>query len=193
MTLFETLISAAVFLVVCSAVLTGVIALQRTFSSSQSYAANHGAEMRVSDYIARDLRQATSVSPAGVMPITMTIPGYLYLDANTGLYVPGAPSVTANGIQYVDNNSNPIPVNTVSYYVSNGSAYRSVNNVALDIADNVQNLQITPCTFSSLGSHAGQVSGVTITITFASGYSYNGTAIPQIFCDETLERNAQLY
>src|SRR5215207_9465891 len=78
-TLAETVVAAGVFLVLCTAFITGAISLQRNFSNTKDYARNHSAQLRISDYIARDLRQAVTFSQVGssqALVITMTVPNF---------------------------------------------------------------------------------------------------------------------
>src|SRR3954466_13307579 len=100
-TVMETVVAAGVFAVLCVAFITGSISLQRNFSNTKDYARNHSAQLRISDYIARDLRQAVSFSQTGsgaALVMILSIPNFY--DA-TG--TPRMPVVNANGsVSYQD-------------------------------------------------------------------------------------------
>src|SRR4051812_13364003 len=100
-TFAETLVAAGVFAVLCAAFITGAISLQRNFSNTKDYARNHSAQLRISDYIARDLRQSVTFSQVGSgqdLVMTLTVPNFY--DASG---TPRNPVVNADGsVSYKD-------------------------------------------------------------------------------------------
>src|SRR3954466_731966 len=79
MSLAETMMSAAILGVLTMGALMGMVALQRCFTATNGYSAHMGDELRISDYISRDLRQATSVAKTGTgtsTRLTLNIPNY---------------------------------------------------------------------------------------------------------------------
>src|SRR3954466_2460978 len=77
--LAEVMIASGVFLVIAASFITGLISLQRSFASTMSYARNHAAQLRISDYLARDLRQALTFSQSGSgsgIVVSLTLPKY---------------------------------------------------------------------------------------------------------------------
>src|SRR3954471_21473656 len=78
-TLVEVIVAAGVFMMLSAAIVTGVVSLQRNFTNTGDYAVNHSTQLRISDYIARDLRQAVTFSQSGTGDatiITMDVPNY---------------------------------------------------------------------------------------------------------------------
>src|SRR4051812_6276045 len=133
-TLMETVVAAGVFMVVSAAVLTGVVALQRNFANTSDYSFNHATQLRISDYLSRDLRQALSFSQAGTgaaLVMTMTVPNYYQSDGT-----PRTPTVNADGtVSYTDASVAPAKkVSTIRYYMQNDSIFREVDGVSKQIA-----------------------------------------------------------
>src|SRR3954466_16360114 len=99
--LAETVVAAGVFAVLVVAFITGAFSLQRNFSNTKDFARNHSAQLRISDYIARDLRQSVAFSQTGTgaaLVMILSIPNFY--DA-TG--TPRMPVVNANGsVSYQD-------------------------------------------------------------------------------------------
>src|SRR4051812_6099464 len=78
-TMAETMVAGGVFLIICASFITGVVSLQRNFSSTINYSQNHAAQLRISDYIARDLRQSLTFAQSGSgasLVMTVTVPRY---------------------------------------------------------------------------------------------------------------------
>src|SRR3954453_4079506 len=78
-TLAETVVASGVFAILCVSFITGTISLQRNFSNTKHYALNHSALLRISDYIARGLRQAISFAQPGngsALIMTLTVPNF---------------------------------------------------------------------------------------------------------------------
>src|SRR3954465_4193675 len=105
-TLAETVVAAGVFAILCVAFITGSISLQRNFSNTKDYARNHSAQLRISDYIARDLRQSVTFSQVGSgqdLVMTLTVPNFY---DSTG--TPRNPVVNADGsVSYKDTSVTP--------------------------------------------------------------------------------------
>ena len=60
-TLTEVMISSPIFSSISLGLLMGFTSLERSFSATTDFATNHSDEMRISDYLALDLRRALSV------------------------------------------------------------------------------------------------------------------------------------
>jgi type II secretory pathway component PulJ len=121
-TLAETLVSLAVFSIVSAGVIAGVVSLLQTYNGSTNYAKKHAAEMRISDYLALDLRRAQSVTISGTgsgTVVTLNIPNY-YGTLN-GNAVHCLPQVTGSAVYYQANGANSVQV---QYRLSNGSLLR---------------------------------------------------------------------
>ena len=127
-TISELSISVAIFSIVSIGLLMGFTSLERSYAATTVYTINHADQLRISDYLAVDLRRAIAVQ-AAQNDTSIYIPTYYdangavqtpTLDGNGGVYY-GAPGVSVK----------------VHYYLSNGSIYRQEGNCpAVVLADN---------------------------------------------------------
>ena len=62
--LVEMMVSVVIFSVICMGLLMGMISLQRNFVATTDFATNHADAIRISDYLALDLRRALTVQAA---------------------------------------------------------------------------------------------------------------------------------
>src|SRR5215217_7729776 len=143
-TLAETVVASGVFAILCVAFITGTISLQRNFSNTKDYARNHSAQLRISDYIARDLRQAITFSQTGTgaaLIMTLTIPNFY-----DGTGTPRTPVVNPDGsVSYKDSSVTPPKITTtLRYFINNQTMYREVDGVARPIAENVAGFIVIP-------------------------------------------------
>ena len=169
-TLVEFMVAAGASSLILIALVLGSVSLQRSYRGGDQYANAQNSQLRVMDYLTRDLRRAQSVSvtPDGKQ-VSVTVPDfYDVYDSN------GNPS-TKPGV-----NSQPRDFNvstgiyganplTITYYVdvTTSSLIRQVNWVAsggaaqqsnTTIADGVQSFQLGFVNYGSI---------VQATITFA--------------------------
>lgn len=126
-TLTEVLISSAIFSVVSLGLLMGFTSLERSFSAATDFATKHSDEMRISDYLALDLRRAFSVQ-AAQNNTTIAIPSYY--DANR---TPQLPQLDGTGVVYYGPLASPTPPSSVDlslytihirYYLQGSTIYR---------------------------------------------------------------------
>lgn len=149
-TLHEMLIAMSISSVVLAAAMTSGIALQKSFKAVDSYFGTHMQQIRIIDYLSRDVKRGlivtTSVSPQSV---TVTIPNYLIQSgdaeaiANPSLVgTPRTPTVTytTSGLQVNYGAS----TSTVVYSVSGNSIVRIENGVITTIASSTD--QLVPTT-----------------------------------------------
>ena len=68
----EMLISMVIFSAISLALMMGFTTLERNYAATQDFALNHGDEMRISDYMALDLRRATAVATSRTVIGVMT-------------------------------------------------------------------------------------------------------------------------
>jgi prepilin-type N-terminal cleavage/methylation domain-containing protein len=90
-TLTELCISLAIFSIVSAGLLMGFTSLERSYAATTAYTINHADQLRLSDYLAMDLRRAVAVQPAQ-NNTTIFIPRYY--DANG---VPLKPALDGKG------------------------------------------------------------------------------------------------
>src|SRR5438552_18411509 len=90
--LSEMMISTLIFSAISLALLMGFTALERNYSATTDFALNHSDQMRISDYLALDLRRALSLQTAAndttiYIPTDYDTPGTPHtpvLDGNGG-------------------------------------------------------------------------------------------------------------
>lgn len=130
-TLPEMLAAMGVFILFAGTLLTTWTALQTTAVNTSAYAQRQNDEMRIVDYVRRDIRRASNVEiyngatlvtgTAFGTELRLTIPDY-YADSREednaiGTTTVNAPAVVSGVVSYGANL-------TVRYYVSNGAAIR---------------------------------------------------------------------
>ncbi len=79
-TLVEMLMTIASSSIVLTALISGGVALVRSFAAVEGYSIAEGDQLRVSDYISMDVRRALTASVDNNNVLTITIPNYY--DAN---------------------------------------------------------------------------------------------------------------
>lgn len=149
-TLYELLIAMSISSVVIGAAMTSGIALQKSFKAVDSYFGTHMQQIRIIDYLSRDVKRGlivtTSVSPQSV---TVTIPNYLIKSgdpeaiANPSLVgTARTPTIayTASGLQANYGST----TSTVVYSVNGNSIVRIENGVVTTIASSTD--QLVPTT-----------------------------------------------
>ena len=155
-TLVETMISIAVFSAVSLGLVMGFASLERSFTATADFATNHADEMRISDYLALDLRRALSVQTAQ-NDTSIYIPAYY--DANGN---PQAPAVDQNGDVYYGAVGTSVRLH---YYLSGSTIYRQQESQApIPIAENVKDFVFN---VTDLGKVV--TTKITFKPTFASG------------------------
>lgn len=176
--LAEMIVASSIFFSVSLGLLMGFTALERNYAAATDFTQNHADEMRISDYMAMDLRRAIAVQAAR-NDTTIFIPAY-YDQTGT----PRTPTLDGEGgIIYGAAGSSV----RVHYYLMAGTIYRQQESApATPLAVNVQDFVFDV-------TDAGKV--VTTRITFkptfnsagASSAATNATA----FYNTTLLRNSR--
>jgi prepilin-type N-terminal cleavage/methylation domain-containing protein len=129
-TLAELSISVAIFSIVSIGLLMGFTSLERSYAATSVYTINHADQLRISDYLAMDLRRATAVQ-AAQNDTSIYIPSYY--DANGAIQTP---ALDGNGSVYYGDKGSSVKIR---YYLSDGSMYRQEGTgPAVVLADNVQ-------------------------------------------------------
>ena len=100
-TLVELTVAVALGAVVFGAALAGVISLQKSYASTEQYAADLTDQTRLLDALSMDLRRAKDVIVTGdgkgnATAVEVTLPNYYQYDAKTGKAAPYTPSIYAN-------------------------------------------------------------------------------------------------
>lgn len=140
-TLIEMLMSMAGSSIVLTALVVGGVALMRSFAAVEGYSFSDGDQLRVSDYIALDVRRALTASVDANNVLTITIPNYYDTNNNNPTWSTAHaldPSFDTNGaIKYGGGTT------TIRYYKLSSNFIREVNGTANTIATNVSSFQVT--------------------------------------------------
>jgi hypothetical protein len=148
-TVAEMIIATAIASTILAVTLTSSVALQRSFSEVDNYSTTHMQQIRIVDYLARDVRRGLSVtSSVDRQMVTIAIPKYIYQVGDADL--PDASKIgtprppkrvydtsTSTGdakINYGDTTS------TVQYRVQGSSILRTQDGVVTTIASSTDNL-----------------------------------------------------
>ena len=164
-TILETMMAVGSTSIMMAALITAGVTLQRSFAAIEGYSISEADQLRVSDYIALDVRRALSASVANGT-LTLTIPNYYnahndnpswanatptgLIDDGYGGFIYGTGSTFAGSI-------------TIRYYQQGASFIREVAGTPNIIATNVSSFSVTPQDLSS---------SVSCKITFAPTFTY---------------------
>jgi prepilin-type N-terminal cleavage/methylation domain-containing protein len=147
-TLVEMLIAMAISVAIIAATLTTSVALQKSFYWVDNYFGTQMQQIRIVDYLARDVRRGLSVvSSADRHTVTVNLPRYIIqagdADATgSNIGTPRAPSLAVSNGNY---NVNYLPTSTSStsvvvYTISGSSILRTEDNVITTIASSTDSL-----------------------------------------------------
>ena len=129
-TLTELMISVSIFSIVSVGLLMGFTSLERSYAATGAFAINHADQMRISDYLAVDLRRAVAVQ-AAPNDTSIYIPSFY--DANGAIQMP---NLDGNGGVYYGASGSSVKIR---YYLSAGTMYRQEGNgPPVVLAGNVQ-------------------------------------------------------
>ena len=147
---------------VLGAMFTSMSYCYRNSSAVEAYATSEGNQMRISDYIAFDVRRSLSVNATNDV-LTMTVPDYY---GNGGVIpstgaAPKDPVLVNGSVTY---SPNPI---TITYYQQGSNFYRTLNGAASVIAEDVADFSVT----AALSGKA-----VTCTTTFSPAFTLDTSA-----------------
>jgi prepilin-type N-terminal cleavage/methylation domain-containing protein len=175
-TLAEMLVALGVASVVFAAIITASVALYRSFNAVDAYFSTQMQQLRIIDYLNRDVKRATVVTTsANLQSITVTMPNYLIKAgdaeavANAALVgMPRNPTVTlsATGPQV----NYGTGTTTVVYSVSNNSILRTENGQVTTIASSTD--QLLP---QSTDVELANTEYANTTVTFMPIFTMNGS------------------
>jgi type II secretory pathway component PulJ len=176
--LAEMMISTLIFAAISMGLLLGFVALERNYAASSDFAINHADQMRISDYLALDLRRALSLHAAS-NDTTIYIPSYYDPNGN-----PTTPALDGQGGVYYGAAASSVMVH---YYLSGGTIYRQQDSgrpiaLAVNVQDFVFNV-----------TDQGKVVSTRITFnpTFVSGRASADATAATAFYNVTLLRNTR--
>ncbi|HJT81844.1 MAG TPA: hypothetical protein VJ719_11655 [Chthoniobacterales bacterium] len=167
-TLAELTVAAGIGTAILAALTTASIALQRSFIAIEDYAKGQNDQMRISDYLALDLRRAFSVAITGSsahppVTVTLVIPNFYQPKEPNKPSVPWDPRITGvTGWPYKKHHhhkhqnvilnqvidygpSGGATTKTVTYVFDNGAQTltRNVDGVASVIATEVKDFNVS--------------------------------------------------
>src|SRR5881275_1353422 len=117
----ELIVSTSIFCSISLGLLMGFTSLERNYAATTDFTQNHADEMRISDYMALDLRRAISVQAAR-NDTTIHIPSYYDQSGN-----PQTPTLDGQGGVIYGAIGSSV---TVHYYLMAGTIYRQQDNAA---------------------------------------------------------------
>ena len=176
--LSEMMISTLIFAAISMGLLLGFVALERNYAASSDFALNHADQMRISDYLALDLRRALSLQAAS-NDTTIHIPSYYDPNGN-----PLTPALDGQGGVYYGAAGSSV---TIHYYLSGGTIYRQQGSGRpIALAVNVQDFVFDV-------TDQGKVVSTRITFnpTFVSGRASADATAATAFYNVTLLRNTR--
>jgi hypothetical protein len=184
-TLGEVMIALSLSSVILAASITSSVALQRSFNAIDKYFATHMQQIRIMDYMARDVKRGLIVTTSvDLQTVTVTLPNYLIQQgdpeaiANPALVgTPRTPTITntpsGQQVNYGATTS------AVAYSISGMSILRTENGVVTTIASSTDQL-VPETTDVELANTEYAKTSVTFRPMFASGGSVadgTGTSI----------------
>ena len=142
----ETLISLSLSSIILAAAITSGVGLQKSFNAIDNYFATHMQQIRIIDYLARDVKRGLIVTTSvDLQTVTVTLPNYIIQSgdaeaiANPSLVgTPRTPTIayTSSGLQV----NYSAATSTVAYSVSGTSILRTENGVVTTIASSTDQL-----------------------------------------------------
>jgi len=191
-TLSELLVTVSLSSIILAAAITSAVALQKSFSAADNYLATHIQQVRIIDYLNRDVKRGLIVTTSvDLQSVTMTLPNYLIQAGdpeavNPSLIgTPRTPTIayTSDGWQV---NYSP-STTTVVYSINGNSIVRVENGVVTTIASSTDQLvpqttdvdlanteyASTTVTFMPVFNLAGNTADRTGTTLFATAYLRN--------------------
>jgi type II secretory pathway component PulJ len=176
-TLPEVMISSSIFAAVCLGLLMGFVALEHNYAAATDFAVNHADEMRISDYMALDLRRALAVV-AAQNDTTIYIPSYYDETGN-----PQTPALDGKGGVYYGTSGSSVKIH---YYLSGGTIYRQQDDKnPIPLAVHVEDFRFD---VTDLGKVVQ--TRITFSPTFSSSKAESKTAGTS-FYNTTLLRNSR--
>jgi type II secretory pathway component PulJ len=174
-TLGEMLIALGVSSITSAAIITASVALYRSFNAVDDYFSTQMQQLRIMDYLNRDVKRGTIVSTStDLQSITVTMPNYLIQQGdpeaalNAALIgTPRSPTVTltATGLQV----NYGTATTTVVYSVNHNSILRTENGQVTTIASSTD--QLVP---QSTDVELANTEYANTTVTFMPTFTMNG-------------------
>jgi prepilin-type N-terminal cleavage/methylation domain-containing protein len=173
-TLAEILTAMAIAVVIFAAIITASLAMQKSFNAVDNYFATHIQQIRIIDYLNRDVKRALIVTTsANQQTVTLTIPKYIIqsgdAEAVSNPSLVGAMrnptiSTTTSGVQV----NYGTTTSTVVYSINGAAILRTEDGVVTTIASSTDQL-IPTTTDVDLANTEKATMAVTFQPIFTSG------------------------
>jgi len=174
----ELIVSCSIFCSISLGILMGFTSLERNYAATSDFSQNHADEMRISDYMALDLRRAIAIQ-AGKNDTSIYIPAYYDQTGN-----PQTPTLDGQGGVYYGASGSSVKIH---YYLMAGNIYRQQNTATpVQLATNVQDF-----VFDVTDSGKVVTSHITFNPTFNSGGASTAATMATSFYNTTLLRNSR--
>lgn len=176
--LSEMMVSCLIFAAISLGLLMGFTALERNYAATSDFALNHADQMRISDYLALDLRRALSLE-AAQNDTTIYVPSYYGTNGS-----PQTPVLDGEGGVFYGAAGSSVKVH---YFLSGGTIFRQQDTAPpVALAVNVQD-------FAFDVTDSGKVVSTRITFnpTFVSGRASADATAATAFYNTTLLRNTR--
>jgi prepilin-type N-terminal cleavage/methylation domain-containing protein len=149
-TLAETMIAMAVSTILLAAIVTTAVTLQKSFRAADQYFATHIQQVRIIDYLGRDVKRGFTVTTSiDRQSVTVTLPNYLIEKGDPEALVnpdlvgtPRTPTITRTATGPQVNYGSTL--STVVYAIDGLSILRTENGVVTTIASSTD--QLVPST-----------------------------------------------
>jgi len=145
-TLSELLVAVSVSLIVLAAAVASSVSLQKSFNAVDNYFATHIQQVRIIDYLSRDVNRGLSVTTSvDLQTVTVNVPNYIIQAGdpeavgNSSLIgTPRSPTVSyTSGAMQINYGAS---TSTVVYSVNNSSILRTENGAVTTIASSTDQL-----------------------------------------------------
>jgi prepilin-type N-terminal cleavage/methylation domain-containing protein len=173
-TLAEIMTAMAIAVVIFAAILTATLAMQKTFNAVDNYFATHVQQVRIIDYLNRDVKRALiCTTSANQQTVTLTIPKYI-IQSGDAEAVSNPSLVGAMRSPTISSTTSGVLVNygtttsTVVYSINGASILRTEDGVVTTIASSTD--QLVPSTIDTdLANTEYTTMAVTFQPIFTSG------------------------
>jgi prepilin-type N-terminal cleavage/methylation domain-containing protein len=145
-TLGEMLVAVSVSSIVLAAAIASSVSLQKSFNAVDNYFATHIQQVRIIDYLSRDVNRGFSVSTSvDLQSVTVNLPNYIIQAGdpeavgNSSLIgTPRSPTVSyASGAAQINYGTS---TSTVVYSINNSTIQRTENGAVTTIASSTDQL-----------------------------------------------------
>ena len=167
-TLVEVLVASACMAILSAGLLVGIMSIQKSYLACSHHVTAQTQQMRLTDYMALDLRRASTVVTSG-STLTLTIPDYYAVDPVTGVKTPRMPTLSGGYAVYGNDANSPV----VRYYQEGEYIKRSEGaDPILTLCSDVQDFLIS---YSD-----SQNQKVAVSVTFLPRFQWTSEVDPGI-------------